>query len=983
MLAAVAAVWGIMAAAMNDAATMHAARAPFGAYSANLFPAAAPEFSNVVAEEAFRSISVPDPLDLVELPDGEGWLIVSKRGIVYWTPGPESTTTQIVLDRSSTTATYSEGGMYSLVLHPEFGVEASVNRRAFFVYYQHSPDNPGATGQGEYVGGTVKNRLSRFELKPDVVEVASDSESVLLEQRDRGVWHQGGGMLIHPFDGFLYLTTGDEGFDIVDNLQIVTNNLFGGVLRIDIRSNPQRSHAIRRQPQDGATSGYGIPNDNPFLDPGGGVLEEFYAVGLRSPHTLICDPVTGDLWCGDVGSSLFDEINRIEPGGNYGWAEREGFGAAYFPAPDPPPGGAFKDPYLAYSRTMGPSGASGDSAVICGPVYRGGALRDLLYGNLIFGDNTSSRIWSLTLDDDPAKRTVELLAQLDSGGIRGLSRIVADRSGEIYCLQLGSPGRIFKLSATDQSAPQLPQTLSAAGVFSDLSNLTPATGMKPYEINQAFWSDGADKRRWVGIPNDGAPFDADEKVTLHRDAQWDFPSGTVFVKHFDLPITNQTGSTSIKLETRLLIVDEAAETYGFTYKWRADQSDADLVLAAEEQTINVAPGEQKDWYFPAPSDCRTCHNPAAGFVLGPNTRQMNLDLSGIGNQIEHWETEELGSFASNRGAANDWSRLTPLDDKTATLAERIKTYLDVNCAFCHRPDGRGPTFDARLQTPAVFQSLVDELSQSNRSGRRERIVAAGSPDDSELLARLDDSTVARMPPVGRNQVDQEGIDLIRAWITALQPSGTAAGFAAHYFADAELDEPVASRLDTGIDHDWGSGAADPSQPVDAFSVRWTGTFTAPQTGDHFISVTADDGVRVLLNGVHVINSWDGEGMKEASVSRFISAGDQRRVVVEYRDVSGTAACSVICRLNDAGPNLFTSTHVSVDANTVQTGTRPVIGLGRENDGRVMLRFFAEGQPVKLEESLDLKTWSHVAFPDQANEMLLENGSGRFFRVAPE
>ena len=978
-----AVILGLLAATAFESTPLQAARAPFDAYSGNRFPAVAPAFSSVVLEETFQGINLPDPLDLLELPNEEGWLIVSKRGVVYWTPSPNASELQVVLDRSLMTATRSEGGMYSLVLHPEFGVQASPNRRAIFVYYQHALDNPGFTGQGAYVGSEVKNRLSRFELKPDTVEVVTDSETVLFEQRDRGVWHQGGAMLFHPFDGFLYLTTGDEGVQFQENMQILTNNLFSGVLRIDVRAIPARSHAIRRQPKDGTTTGYGIPNDNPFLDPEGGVLEEFFAVGLRSPHTLTCDPVTGDLWCGDVGSSLFDEINRIVPGGNYGWGTREGFGLAYFPAPDPPPGGAFRDPYIAYSRTSGPSGSSGDSAVICGPIYRGEALRDLLYGNLVFGDNTSGRIWSLSLNEDPAQRTVQLLAQVAGGGIVGLSRIVTDRSGEVYCLQLGSPGRIWKLSATDQSVAQLPQTLSATGVFSDLSNLTPSPGMTAYEINQPFWSDGAEKRRWVGIPNDGAPFDANETATLRRNDPWSFPSGTIFVKHFDMPITNQGSATSFKLATRLLIVDENSETYGFTYRWRADQSDADLVLSAETRAIDVTPDKQQDWYFPAPSDCRTCHNPTAGFVLGLNTRQMNLELPGIGNQIEHWEAEGLGAFASDRGSAESWRRLAPVGDNTATLTERIKTYLDVNCAFCHQPGGRGPTFDARLETPAVFQSLVDQLSQSNRLGGRERIVAAGSPTQSELLARLDNSAAQRMPPVGRNQVDQEGINLIRAWISALRPSDTSAGFAAHYFADENLEEPVASRLDSGIDHDWGSGAPDPAQPNDSFSVRWTGDFTAPETGDFFISVAANDGVRVLLNGKHVVNEWTGEGSKHTTISRFVSEGEELRIVVEYRDLSGTANCSVTCRLNDTGPNLFTSAHVRVDANLIQTETRPLIGLDKGDTGRVTLKFFAEGQAVRLEESLDLKTWSHVTFPDQANEMLLNSNSRKFFRVTPE
>jgi glucose/arabinose dehydrogenase/mono/diheme cytochrome c family protein len=966
-----------------DGAAVLAAREPFGAFLSGKLPSVAPRFSSVKLEEAFPNVQIADPMGLTESPDRDWWLVPTKSGMVYGiSAGAGPAESWVALDISGRTATKLDGAIYSVVLHPEFGQPASENARAFFIFYQYSLTNPNSTGMGLYVGGSVMNRLSRFEMKPGKLEADPASETVLIEQRDRGVWHQGGAMFIHPFDGFLYLALGDEGVAAGENNQIISNNLFGGVLRIDITSNPLRSHSVRRQPQNGTTGHYQIPNDNPFLDPGGGVLEEFYALGLRSPHTLVCDPATGDIWCGDVGGSLFEEINRIERGKNYEWSFREGYVAAHGSPPSTVVG-EYQSPFFAYHRQAGPSGEAGDRSVICGTVYRGENLRDELYGKMIFGDNISGRIWSLSLEDNPADRRVELLAQIDGAFMTGLARLVADSSGEVYAVQLGEPGAIWKLTASENSVDVLPATLSETGVFSDLANLTPAAGFVPYEVNQSFWSDGAIKRRWAAIPNDGAPYGAGETAEMRQTGAWAFPAGTVFVKHFDLPVTNQLGPSSIKVETRLIAVDQNAQSYGVTYKWRSDQSDADIVLNAHEESISVTPEIDHQWYYPGPSDCRTCHNPEAGHLLGLNTSQLNRDRTAGGNQIEHWETEQLGAFVSDRGSSESWPQIARMDDESATLTERIKSYLDVNCSFCHRPGGRGPAFDARLETPAVFQGLVDAASTSSRAERKERLVASGDPAGSELLARIGNTAAAKMPPVGRNQIDHAAVELINAWVAALRTSSDEPGFAAHYYRGAELNVAVSAGLETQIDQDWGAASPSGDLHVDGFSVRWQGTFIAPATGDYFISAASDDGARVYVDGNLIVNSWNVIGLSNAEATVFLEASSEHDIAVEYHEIDGAASCSVVCRLNDFGPNLFDSNHVRVNRNLITINTQPVIGFLPMDNSQALLKFYAEGYPVGLEQSQDLKNWSHVAFPKGAAQMLLNVGDARFIRIAPQ
>jgi len=181
---------------------------------------------------------------------------------------------------------------------------------------------------------------------PDGSLVADpNSELVLVNMYDQHLWHNGGGMFFGA-DGYLYWSSGDEGDtdDFYHDTQKINKGLFSGVLRIDVNQDPTKSHPIRRQPISGTnppagwlpsfTTNYYIPNDNPFVNPNGSVLEEFYAIGFRSPHRMTLDPPTGQIWLGDVGDSSREEVDIIVKGGNYQWAYQEGYN---FPGPNAKP----------------------------------------------------------------------------------------------------------------------------------------------------------------------------------------------------------------------------------------------------------------------------------------------------------------------------------------------------------------------------------------------------------------------------------------------------------------------------------------------------------------------------------------------------------------------------------------------------------------------------------------------------------------------
>ena len=158
-----------------------------------------------------------------------------------------------------------------------------------------------------------------------------------------------------------------------------------------------------------------------------------------------------------------------------------------------------------------------------------------------------------------------------------------------------------------------PAVLSATGAFSNLSTLTPATGLIPFTVNSPLWSDAAIKTRWIAVPNDGPPYTSDEQITFVPVGEWAFPNGTVFVKHFELTVNEITGARK-RLETRLLVRNADGAVYGVTYKWRDDNSDADLLPGAlnEDIPIMTSSGATRiqTWSYPSRSQCLFCHNAA-------------------------------------------------------------------------------------------------------------------------------------------------------------------------------------------------------------------------------------------------------------------------------------------------------------------------------------------------------------------------------------
>ena len=172
--------------------------------------------------------------------------------------------------------------------------------------------------------------------------------------------------------------------------------------------------------------------------------------------------------------------------------------------------------------------------------------------------------------------TVEYLCNMPPGaGYTGLSSFGIDDKSEVYMLKMGRTSKIYKLVTAESLAQsleinfKLPQRLSQLHAFTDLAHLVAAPGIIPYGVNSPLWSDGATKQRWIAVPKN-------KQITITATDNFTFPAGTVFIKNFELTV-NETNGASRRLETRFLVRDANGGVYGATYKWRNDNSDADLV----------------------------------------------------------------------------------------------------------------------------------------------------------------------------------------------------------------------------------------------------------------------------------------------------------------------------------------------------------------------------------------------------------------------
>jgi len=277
-------------------------------------------------------------------------------------------------------------------------------------------------------------------------------------------------------------------------------------------------------------------------------------------------------------------------------------------------------------------------------------------------------------------------------------------------------------------------------------------------MSTPLWSDGAKKSRWMIVPND-----AKQQIDVTSDGSWNFPVGTVFVKHFEL---EQASGPPHRLETRFLVHTKDDRYYGVTYRWKADNSDADL---QDPKAFDEKVGTQT-WHYPSRGECGRCHNSAANYVLGPKTAQLNAPLYYPGSMVTANMVSTLQGLSMFKTALMPASlpQMPSLYEGTAFAQERARAYLDANCAQCHRPDGpaRG-NWDGRFSTPIDMQQLIGAAPVEALGITGAKVLAPQNPDSSILFKRLSATDGTAMPPLARSIVDASAVSVFTAWVAGM------------------------------------------------------------------------------------------------------------------------------------------------------------------------------------------------------------------------
>ncbi|MEO1214141.1 MAG: PA14 domain-containing protein [Bacteroidota bacterium] len=856
------------------------------------------------SEIAYPNLTFEEPIFMISHPRERRLYVASRNGLIEsFGDSANVSTKETLIDLRSLTSVVHDGGMLGIAFHPDFGDPASPNRNYVYVYHTvRGPDGrsgpfvcdelcftcfENAVWYGSYL------RLSRFTVTDGTYSADPSTEQVMLNIRQLNGSHRGGGLLFGN-DGFLYLTIGDQAR--FDGAQNIIDNFEGGAIRIDVdKQGGQISHPPKRKLGEHAGSldeisgvGYYVPNDNPWIEADSSIFEEFYAIGLRNPHRMSIDRNTGEIWIGDVGHASKEEIDVLARGANFGWPLYE---ANVGPIPrcsiDQIGRGVLTAPIAQVNR-------SEVECVIGGYVYRGDR-HPSLYGKYIYGDCTSKRVYARDTEGD-----WELLMNFLPTG--SLMTFGEDSDGEILIGRQNDNTTLYRLTSRNANPPA-PALLSQTGAFKDLNTLEPETGVIPYDMIEDFWSDGSDKYRWLAIPNDGNPDTPEEQIGFFKNNNWEFPLGSVFIKHFELD--------GKRLETRFEVHADDGKFYYLTYKWNDAQTDADLLLGGLDEEIMVN-GSPQVWHYPSRSECLTCHQSNAGFVLGPKTRYLNSSINypqtgKTANQL--YTLSHIGLLSENISEleVENLPRIPNYDDTSVDLEDRARAYLDLNCSYCHQPGASNRAqFDARINTPLSRQNLIFGGVNSPLGIDGARVINPGDLNTSILYHRVNSLQEGiAMPPLAKNEIDQEGVDLLTAWISGMgnreNPGGT--GLFATYFRDDNLSVQAYTQVDPAVEFSWSEDGTEIPPSPETFSIRWEGELISMQTGTYTFFVQADEQVRLWIGRDLLIDTWDQGSQEEQSAQLNLDAEEKYKVRLEYRHLSGPADI----RLAWEGPGLSKET----------------------------------------------------------------------------
>ncbi|MBD2842372.1 SO2930 family diheme c-type cytochrome [Erythrobacter rubeus] len=293
-----------------------------------------------------------------------------------------------------------------------------------------------------------------------------------------------------------------------------------------------------------------------------------------------------------------------------------------------------------------------------------------------------------------------------------------------------------------------PRTLEEFGFFIHADAQIPTLGVVPYELNTPLFSDGADKLRFVYVP-DGTAIEPDGEGLLQ------FPVGSAIIKTFAFG----EGDERQLIETRVLL-HRADGWLALPYRWNEEQTEARLALAGARVPITTPVGEEISYRIPNKNQCKACHSKDGEVIpIGPKARNLSAewlsDMVGAGH---------LAAVPQGADILPDWDERA--EGNTASLA---RAYLDVNCAHCHQPGGGASNsgLDLRWEQDDLYALGVwkPPVAAGRGAGGHAISIAPGDPDASILVYRMNSAEPGiAMPELGRSIIDPDGVEVVSRWI---------------------------------------------------------------------------------------------------------------------------------------------------------------------------------------------------------------------------
>lgn len=695
--------------------------------------------------------------------------------------------------------TYNERGLSGLCFHPDFP-----RTPYFYVYYT--------------VKGADHNRLSRFRMNGSVAD--PKSETILFDFDPLVGTIHNAGVLRFGTDRKLYVSLGDgSNAAMAQSL----NSYLGKILRMN---------------EDGS-----VPADNPFVGQATGAYQVIYALGFRNPFSMDIDPVSGQILVGDVGGDLFEEINDVRAGYNYGWPLIEG------PRTNQDPPAHYADPIHAY--THDPDCAVAGLTFYNPPTlrfpaeYKGRAFfADYCGGTIRTIDPTNGNVLGTFVTD--IDRPIALATSPD-GYVYYIAR-AGHGGGSTQDNTVTSNGSVHKISYFDSGLPYITEqsTGKLVPVGESVTLEVDAVGQKP--LNYQWYRNGklltgANQNQYTlsspALADNGASFMC--KVSSALGADTSDPM-VVRVVQGQRPI--------VRIQQPL---SNATYTAGSTITFAGQATNASQQPLPNSSLIWWIDFHHEDHLHPA-------LDPVSGLTSG------TYKVPRVGEtSTEVWYRIHL--------QATDISGLT------------AETFVDVKPELSYVTIGSKP---AGAQLIMDGQPQETELNFGAVVGSLRTLVAKPYLARPDGFYKFTGWSTGQTSTIITYEVPASKVPLTMNY-TAL-PSAGGNGLLAEYYTNTSefTGKPTLVRVDPTIDFYWGNNAPDSQISPDNFVVRWTGKFQAPITDTYTISTETDDGVRLWINEKLVIDKWELQPSTEWSTVMDLTAGRKYAIRFEFREGQGEA-----------------------------------------------------------------------------------------------